>query len=198
MGKTSDQEVETYVGQEAKTYEYQGSQGSERDDDASVAAKKQQLINAFEQFIDALVGTYQAGGSDELSAAQGVDTTELRKSGESGMAPEPAREEVTTTTPPPTNQPGEVTSASEAVQVVGLAVKDVTKRLNLSSEEIRLSSVEAVDWRDASLGCPQPGMMYPQVITPGFRVVLEAQGETYVYHTDAGDHIVLCQPEEGS
>jgi hypothetical protein len=98
-----------------------------------------------------------------------------------------------TMTPIPGPEAAEVTPPPEAEQVVGLAREDLAETLGLSPEEIRLVSVEAVEWSDASLGCPQPGMMYAQVITPGFRVTLEAGGETYEYHTDTGDHVVLCE-----
>jgi hypothetical protein len=50
-----------------------------------------------------------------------------------------------------------------------------------------------MEWSDASLGCPQEGMMYAQVITPGYLIVLEAQGQTFEYHTDQGTNVVLCQ-----
>jgi len=100
-----------------------------------------------------------------------------------------------TMTPVPTPEPTEPMPPPEAEQVVRLAVEDLAKRLDLSPEQIRLVSVEAVDWPDTSLGCPEPGMMYAQVITPGYQIALEAAGETYQYHTDTGDQIVLCQPE---
>jgi hypothetical protein len=35
--------------------------------------------------------------------------------------------------------------------------------------------------------------MYAQVITPGYRVVLEAGGQRYEYHTDTGRFVVLCE-----
>jgi hypothetical protein len=35
-------------------------------------------------------------------------------------------------------------------------------------------------------------MMYAQVITPGYRIVLEADGKTYTYHTSQS-HVVLCE-----
>ena len=54
-----------------------------------------------------------------------------------------------------------------------------------------------MEWSDASLGCPQPGMAYAQVITPGFRIALEAQGQLYQYHTDTKGQILLC-PSTGS
>lgn len=96
-------------------------------------------------------------------------------------------------TPFPTPEPSEPTPPPEAEQVVRLAVEDLSKRLSLSSEEtIRLVSVEAVDWPDASLGCPQSGTMYAQVLTPGFAIVLEAEGKEYEYHTDSERLVVLC------
>ncbi|GAB4531861.1 MAG: hypothetical protein Kow0063_11670 [Anaerolineae bacterium] len=94
-------------------------------------------------------------------------------------------------TPLPTPEPDE----AGAERMVKLAREDLSREFSLSPEEVRLVLVEAVDWPDTSLGCPQPGMMYAQVITPGFRVVLEAGGAEYEYHTDTGDQVVLCQPE---
>jgi len=81
---------------------------------------------------------------------------------------------------------------SGARQVVQLAKEDLARRLDLSPEAIKVVSVEAVEWPDTSLGCPKPGMMYAQVITPGYRVVLEVKGETYEYHTDEGRSVVAC------
>lgn len=69
---------------------------------------------------------------------------------------------------------------------------DLAKRLDIESVEIQVVQVEEVQWRDSSLGCPQEGEMYLQVITPGFRIVLEAQGQQYEYHTDSGGRFVLC------
>ena len=80
----------------------------------------------------------------------------------------------------------------EARLVVELAKEDLARRLGISVSEISLISVEAVDWPDTSLGCPQPGMMYAQVITPGYLIVLEAKGQAYEYHTDTEQWAVLC------
>ncbi len=95
-------------------------------------------------------------------------------------------------TPTPSPESVDVEVAIEAEPIIRLAQKDLALRLGLAQEAIRLVSLEAVEWRDASLGCPQPGMMYAQVITPGFRVVLEAEGRTYEYHTDAAESVMLC------
>jgi hypothetical protein len=81
---------------------------------------------------------------------------------------------------------------SEVRRVVELAKEDLARRLELSLSEIAAISIEAVDWPDTSLGCPQPGTAYAQVITPGFRIVLGAAGQTYEYHTDEDSSVVLC------
>lgn len=73
------------------------------------------------------------------------------------------------------------------------AKEDLAKRLSIEVDQIGLIEAKAVEWSDTSLGCPKPGMMYAQVITPGYRVVLEAEGETYEYHTDQGRVVVLCE-----
>jgi hypothetical protein len=73
-----------------------------------------------------------------------------------------------------------------------LARQDLAQKLKLPIEAIRVVSVEAVEWPDTSLGCPQPGMAYAQVITPGFRVVLAAKDQTVEYHSDSGRRVVSC------
>jgi hypothetical protein len=82
--------------------------------------------------------------------------------------------------------PAGVTNALAAVRW------DLAQRLKLPEAQIALVRAEAVDWPDSSLGCPQPGMMYLQVVTPGYRLVLSAGGVSAEYHTDAGGRFVVC------
>ena len=72
------------------------------------------------------------------------------------------------------------------------ARRDLAGRLNLSEEQISLQRAESVDWSDSSLGCPKPGIMYAQVITPGFRLILAASGASYEYHADRAGHVTAC------
>ncbi|MDX1520914.1 MAG: hypothetical protein R3264_04765 [Anaerolineae bacterium] len=72
-------------------------------------------------------------------------------------------------------------------------ISDLAQTAGVSATDIRLLAMEAVDWSDASLGCPEEGMMYAQVITPGFLMTFEAAGTRYIYHTDQGSTAVLCQ-----
>ena len=70
------------------------------------------------------------------------------------------------------------------------AVSDLAARVQSPAAAIEIVSVEAAEWRDSSLGLPQPGRMYAQVITPGLRITLRAGATTYCYH--AGSNRVLA------
>lgn len=79
---------------------------------------------------------------------------------------------------------------------VQAAVADLSDRLGIAQDEITVAQMEQLQWPDTSLGNPQPGRMYAQVITPGYRVTLQAGGEQYEYHTDMGTRVVLVGGEE--
>jgi hypothetical protein len=70
---------------------------------------------------------------------------------------------------------------------------DLVSQLQLDPDTIMLVSVEAVEWPDGCLGVQTPGVMCTMVITPGYRVVLEADGKQYEYHTnETGDVVRLA------
>ena len=73
------------------------------------------------------------------------------------------------------------------------AIEDLATRQGMDRSQVIVENVETVEWRDSSLGCPQPGMMYAQVITPGFRIVLELDGVRYSYHADLNRRVTLCE-----
>lgn len=72
------------------------------------------------------------------------------------------------------------------------AKEDLSNRKGVDKEEIVIVEVKAVEWPDTSLGCPEPGMMYAQVITPGYRIVLSHRGQLYEYHSDQSGRVVYC------
>jgi hypothetical protein len=74
------------------------------------------------------------------------------------------------------------------------AKEDLANRKGIDNEQIVVVKVKAVDWSDTSLGCPQPGMMYAQVITPGYRILLSYGGQIYPYHSDQHGRVVYCGP----
>jgi hypothetical protein len=57
---------------------------------------------------------------------------------------------------------------------------DLADRLNMDPKSIRqVGDIELTNWPDACLGVSQPDVACAQVITPGFRLFLEANGRTY-------------------
>lgn len=60
------------------------------------------------------------------------------------------------------------------------------------SSVIVVDSPLPVQWSDSSLGCPQPGQTYQQVVTPGYLVTLAVGDQTYHVHTDVAGTAVVC------
>jgi hypothetical protein len=88
-------------------------------------------------------------------------------------------------------QPAKAAPGSETA--VAAAIANLSKQTGLPTDQINIDSVTAMEWPDSSLGCPQEGMMYAQVITPGYLIGLSAQGKTYEYHTDQKTNVILCK-----
>jgi len=72
-----------------------------------------------------------------------------------------------------------------------VAIADMAENLNVQPEQVTVVALEEVTWPDASLGLPEPGKMYAQVLVPGYRVTLEAVGRRFEYHTDRTSRVVL-------
>ena len=73
------------------------------------------------------------------------------------------------------------------------AKADLAQRLATSVTEITLKEATPMTWPDSSLGCPQEGMMYTQVLTPGYLILLEHAGNRYEYHASRGNTLVTCE-----
>jgi hypothetical protein len=107
------------------------------------------------------------------------------------LTPSPTRSTPTLQpTPSPTKiikTPATQTPSSEAPCLSRGPIEEQAREaladfLGISSGEVKVIKVEEVEWPDTSLGCPEPGMVYAQVIVPGWRVVMKAGGKIYEYH----------------
>ncbi|GEM_PF-586213 len=86
----------------------------------------------------------------------------------------------------------------EARRAFEKALALVEQKSQMSREAITLTAWESVTWSDSSLGCPEPGKVYLQVITPGYRFVFQAGDAQYEVHTDErGRAAVICAPRKG-
>ncbi|MGI5835677.1 MAG: hypothetical protein ACOX87_04185 [Chloroflexota bacterium] len=93
----------------------------------------------------------------------------------------------------PVTPPVGMAAPTQADTLLEKAKEDAASRAGVPVSEVIVVRAEAVEWRDSSLGCPEPGKSYLQVITPGYSFTLRAGGNSYVYHTDRANRIVLCQ-----
>ena len=73
------------------------------------------------------------------------------------------------------------------------AKQDLAQRQSISTEQIELLSFEPQVWPNAGMGCPQPGMMYAQVMVEGYLIRLVAGDEIYNYHGGGNRAPFLCE-----
>jgi hypothetical protein len=84
--------------------------------------------------------------------------------------------------------------ASQAL--IANAREDLIRRLSVSPDDIAFVAFKSVVWPDGSLGCPRPGMVYPQVQRDGFLIQFAVGGRTYNYHGGSGRDPFLCETAE--
>lgn len=77
--------------------------------------------------------------------------------------------------------------------LVKQARQDLAQRLDVPIEDIELIQFEAVVWPDASLGCPRPGMVYAQVLSPGYLAILKVDDREYAYHAGKSGEPFYCE-----
>jgi hypothetical protein len=78
-----------------------------------------------------------------------------------------------------------VTPAPEELpDAVQSAMRRLSDFLNITMDQIEVVSATQVQWRDECLGISSPGSVCPQVITPGWVIVLQADDHEYTFHTD--------------
>jgi predicted small lipoprotein YifL len=71
-------------------------------------------------------------------------------------------------------------------------IDHLAAQLSVERQAISVAGAEAVTWNDGSLGCPKPGEFYTQALVPGYRVILEANGQRYNYHASEKGYFFLC------
>jgi hypothetical protein len=91
------------------------------------------------------------------------------------------------------NNPDYGNLSEEETRIVDQAIGDLLNSgKGITPPMISVLSFTPTDFPDASLGCPQPSTMSAQVITPGYQVILAANGSEYDYRL-AGETVMLCE-----
>ena len=109
------------------------------------------------------------------------------------------------TSAPPPATPGEPTPGGDGTSVrppdalVTAAQQRLAQHLGVSADALMLQSANHQEWPDGAIGCPKPGQLYPQVITPGFLLIFsnQSQSQTYEIHTGrSAQQMVLCENKQ--
>jgi hypothetical protein len=72
------------------------------------------------------------------------------------------------------------------------AKADLAQRLSIPVSQINTIETQQVFWRDASLGCPQPGLTYAQAEVPGYLIILQTNGNEFEYHANIHNYVFYC------
>jgi hypothetical protein len=132
--------------------------------------------------VVALVAVLAAcgGGSTATSASE---TTVLQPPSESSSTSSP----FSSASVPSSGEGGAPANYIEAV------VTDAAERAGVPGDEVEVVEARSVEWPDGSLGCPEPGMMYTQVITPGYQIIVAVGDETFDYRLGRRGNFRLCE-----
>jgi len=100
-----------------------------------------------------------------------------------------------------TPRPASVPSRLLESPAVRAAISAEAASLGVDEERVEVVDVREVTWPDAGLGCAPPDQMVAQVLTPGFKVTLEVDGQRAVYRTDRPEgnrdpYLVRCDADQ--
>ena len=93
----------------------------------------------------------------------------------------------------PMTQPPSTPSDLTLQGLIQKTKEDLAHRLSISIAQISFVEATEVEWSDSSLGCPQPDMAYLEVITPGYRILFQANTTIHEYHSNRDVYFVYCE-----
>lgn len=74
---------------------------------------------------------------------------------------------------------------------------EAAREADVTFDAVRVLESEAVTWPDSGLGCSGPDESTLQVLTPGYRVVLDAGGRRLEYRGDSRGQFSRCPEGRG-
>ena len=81
-------------------------------------------------------------------------------------------------------QPGSMVHDLPVEPAAAIARTDLAKQLGVEEKSIVIMLIEDKEWSDGCLGLGGPAESCLMALVPGFRVEMQAKGQTYVYRTD--------------
>ena len=93
---------------------------------------------------------------------------------------------------PPPPPPGGDPAATVPADLMEKVRADAAGRAGVAPSAVQVVSAQVQSWNDGSLGCPEPGMSYIQVMTEGYQIIVSAGGQTLDYRTSDRGAFKVC------
>ena len=136
-----------------------------------------------------LVASACRGDDDPTVTAPPATASDLPNPG----PPTPSFAASSTPSASPSAQPTDNGTDPEALPPpVQLALEVAAREHDVPLKSVTLVSFSERDWPSPALGCPEEGRLYPQIVTPGYLVVVSVQAVQREYHTDSRMGITSC------
>ena len=103
-------------------------------------------------------------------------------------SPTLSQEDISKMTPIPS-----IPNSPNLQNLIEKAREDLAKRLSISLDLVTIVDARDVTWPNSSMGCPQPGMVYADVLTPGYLIILHATDQDFEYHAGKNAEIFYCE-----
>lgn len=97
--------------------------------------------------------------------------------------------------PPPAMPPS--AAAEMPSETIERLRADAARQAGVPLASVRVLGSEPATWPDSGFGCSGPQDSTMQVLTPGYRVVLEAGGRRIEFRGDQRGHFSLCPEGQG-
>ena len=110
---------------------------------------------------------------------------------------QPTEREPTVTPAPIPIGKAELVKGEVPQAILESILKEAAAQAKVDRDQLVIARAQSVVWSDGSLGCPEPGMMYTQMLVNGYWIVVEAAGKQYDFRVGSGGSFRLCPPGQG-
>jgi hypothetical protein len=155
------------------------------------------MTNLHRPFGRALIGSIVAIATIACTAAPGVspgsaDPTSSSSNAQTASAP------ASSISPSPTGDPSStpIPSSEVPASILEQILADASQRTGVPIDALVIREARLVTWPDGGLGCPEPGMVYIQVLVDGYQVVVVADMAVLDYR-GGGRDFRLCPLSSG-
>jgi hypothetical protein len=145
----------------------------------------------------AVIGSIVAVATIACTAAPGASPTSADSSSSPSGSPT-ASAAASATSPLPTGgaSPPPIPSSEVPASILEQILADASQRTGVPVDALVTREARLVTWPDGGLGCPEPGMVYIQVLVDGYQVVVVADMAVLDYR-GGGRDFRLCPLSSG-